>query len=83
MPEITVPETTVPETTTEPFVEPEIIITDKPGVSADSVDGLVIGYMGDNDANGTVNIKDATNIQKYIAKLISFSTKQSALSDGR
>ncbi len=81
VPETTVPETTVPETTTEPFVEPEIIITDKPGVSADSVDGLVIGYMGDNDANGNVNIKDASNIQKYNAKLISFSTKQSALSD--
>ncbi len=63
------------------FVPPVLVISDTPDVDISSVDGLIIGYMGDNDGNDSINIKDATNIQKYIAKLTAFSARQSALSD--
>lgn len=37
--------------------------------------------MGDSDMNGKLNVKDATGIQKYLAKLVEFDEVAQALSD--
>lgn len=39
------------------------------GTAFDSVDGVAIGYIGDADESQDISIKDATAIQKHIAKL--------------
>ena len=58
-----------------------IVVTDNAELLEDSIDGIVVGYIGDSDVNDVVNIKDATNIQKYVAEIVPFTSKAIALSD--
>lgn len=44
-------------------------------------DGLVIGLMGDVNDDKKINIKDSSEIQKYLAKYICLNEKFKALSD--
>lgn len=50
-------------------------------ISKDKTEGDLIGQIGDSDNNGTVNIRDATNIQKYAAGLVTFSARALSLGD--
>ncbi len=59
----------------------KVVITEEAGVDKESVKGTVIGYVGDNDGNDTVNIKDATNIQKHLADIVSMNENSVLLSD--
>ena len=58
-----------------------VVITEEAGVDKESVKGTVIGYVGDNDGNDTVNIKDATNIQKHLADIVTMNENSVLLSD--
>lgn len=51
------------------------------GDSFSSVDGNVYGYVGDADENGKVNVRDATTIQKSLAKIVTLSENAKTLSD--
>ena len=51
------------------------------GDSFSSVDGDVYGYVGDVDENGKVNVRDATTIQKSLAKIVTLSENAKMLSD--
>lgn len=51
------------------------------GVSFESVEGTAVGYMGDADNSKDVSIKDATAIQKHIAKLETLSGDALLLAD--
>ena len=59
----------------------DAVINDTEGNDASSIDGELYGLMGDADANGTINVKDATQIQKYAAKLITLDETSEALAD--
>ncbi|MBQ8794902.1 MAG: dockerin type I repeat-containing protein [Clostridia bacterium] len=50
--------------------EVKLVITDEPDVDISTIEGTVIGIIGDTNKDGRVNIKDSTNIQKYLAKLV-------------
>ncbi len=58
----------------------DAIINDVEG-DASGIDGDVYGLMGDADANDKINVKDATQIQKFAAKLITLDEKCEALAD--
>ncbi|MBQ8573041.1 MAG: starch-binding protein, partial [Ruminococcus sp.] len=57
------------------------VISDVEGNDATSIDGELYGLMGDTDANGTINVKDATQIQKFAAKLVELDETSEALAD--
>ncbi len=59
----------------------DAIINDAEGSDASGIDGELYGLMGDSDANGKINVKDATQIQKFVAKLIELDETNEALSD--
>jgi len=61
--------------------EAEILITGDINIDLEAINGRAIGFIGDVDLSGKVNIKDASNIQKYMAKLMTFSEKNKALAD--
>lgn len=46
-----------------------------------SANGLYVGQYGDSDGNSKINIKDATNVQKYVAGMISLSQNCIAVSN--
>lgn len=69
---------TADEATTD---EAKIVISDEPKVPAYSVDGMVIGYIGDVNDDDKINVKDATAIQKCTARIITFSLKSQMLAD--
>ncbi len=55
---------------TSAYTLPEgFAVSSDEGTAFDAVDGTAIGYMGDADNSSDVSIKDATAIQKHIAKL--------------
>jgi len=66
--EDTEPATNPTETTTQPQ-------TTEPQATEGTVSFAVSVIMGDTDFSGKVNIKDATLIQKYIAKMVEFDGK--------
>ena len=69
---------TVDEATVD---EAKLVLSDEPKVDASSVKGTVIGYMGDSNVDGKINIKDCTTIQKHVAKIIVLNEQAKALSD--
>lgn len=56
-------------------------VSENEGATADSVNGTSIGYVGDADMSDDISIKDATAIQKSIAKLVTFTDTQELLAD--
>lgn len=63
------------------FDEVKLMLSDEPKVDASSVNGTVIGYMGDSNLDGKINIKDCTAIQKYLAKYTLLNEQAKLLSD--
>lgn len=63
------------------FDEAKLVMSSEPKVDASSVNGTVIGYMGDANLDGKINIKDCTTIQKHVAKIIILNEQAKALSD--
>jgi len=61
--------------------EVKIVISEETNIPHYNIKGTVVGYIGDVDVNDKVNIKDATAIQKYMAKIIYFSEQSKALAD--
>ena len=57
---------------TETYTEPQTTVPRE---------GAKAYIMGDADLNGKINVKDATGIQKYLAKLVDFDEISQALSD--
>ncbi len=57
------------------------IVNDAEGNDASSIDGELYGLMGDSDSNGKVNVKDATQIQKAAAKILTLDETAEALAD--
>ncbi|MBQ8001393.1 MAG: dockerin type I repeat-containing protein [Ruminococcus sp.] len=51
------------------------------GAAFDSVEGQVIGYVGDADESNDVSIKDATAIQKHVAELVTIEGNALLLAD--
>lgn len=47
----------------------------------DSIAGNVIGYIGDVNASDSINVKDATAIQKHLASIIKLSDDSLTLAD--
>lgn len=68
-------------TETEPL-NPDALETSKTE-GADKSQGLgyIFGYLGDVDLTDTVNIKDATTIQKHVASLLSLKDSNITLAD--
>lgn len=67
---------------TSAYTAPEgYAVSNDEGAAFDSVDGIVIGYLGDADESADVSIKDATAIQKHIAKLVNLSGDSVLLAD--
>lgn len=56
-------------------------ISSEEGAAPESVSGKAIGYLGDADLSEDISIKDATAIQKSIAKIITFTDTQETLAD--
>lgn len=87
----TVPPTTVAPTTVKPTTAP-VVTTVKPTtvpvttVKPTTVPATTVAYeelaKGDVDKNGTVNINDATLLQKYIAKIVALDSNQLRVADG-
>ena len=69
---------TVDEATTD---EAKLVLSEEPKADPNSVNGTAIGYMGDANSDGKINIKDCTSIQKYVAKIIILNEQAKALSD--
>lgn len=61
--------------------EAELKISDQPKAPESSVDGMVIGYIGDTNTDGKINVKDATAVQKHLAKLINLGERAKLLGD--
>ena len=59
----------------------DAVISDTEGNDASSIDGELYGLMGDSDSNGKINVTDATQIQKFAAKLIELDETSTALAD--
>lgn len=74
----TADEATIDEATVD---EAKLVLTDEPNVPAESVNGTIIGYMGDSNLDGKINIKDCTAIQKYLAKYTLLNERAKLLSD--
>ena len=53
----------------------------KPGVPLDSVKGIPYGYIGDADLNGRITVKDATYIQKSVAKIVELNDNSMLLAN--
>ncbi len=71
------------ETVTQPITEPvpttvETQPTTTRGVEepTESVPGVELVLMGDSDMSGKVNVKDATRIQKMLAKMVELDAKE-------
>lgn len=43
--------------------------------------GIYVGQFGDSDGNGSINVKDATNVQKYVAGMITLPQSRIAASN--
>ncbi|MGN0453313.1 MAG: starch-binding protein, partial [Ruminococcus sp.] len=56
-------------------------VADVPGLDETSIDGEVYGLLGDADFNDTVNVKDATAIQKNAAGLQELDAIATVLAD--
>ncbi|MBQ7386242.1 MAG: dockerin type I repeat-containing protein [Ruminococcus sp.] len=61
--------------------EAKLVMSSEPKVDASSVNGTVIGYIGDANLDGKINIKDCTAIQKYLAKYTLLNEQAKLLSD--
>lgn len=61
--------------------EAKLVISDQPKVDASTVDGTVIGYIGDANVDGKINVKDATAVQKHLAKLLNLGERSKLLGD--
>lgn len=61
--------------------EIKLVITDKPYSDLSAIEGTVVGKIGDTNKDDKVNIKDATTIQKHLAKLIYLSEGPKLLAD--
>lgn len=57
------------------------VISDSESNDPSSINGEILGLMGDSDGNNTVDVKDATEIQKYAARMISLDDTAAALAD--
>lgn len=56
-------------------------ISNTEGADKNSVVGNVIGYIGDVNSSDTINVKDATAIQKHLASIIELSDDSLTLAD--
>lgn len=56
-------------------------IAETPDIAPEDIPGEIIGRLGDTDNSQTVNVKDATSIQKFVASLIEFKEDVKALAD--
>ena len=54
---------------------------DSPGSLADISAKIDLRHLGDTDADGKVNIRDATFIQKFLADLVSMNETSKAVAD--
>ncbi len=67
---------------TSAYTLPEgFAVSSEEGAAFDSIEGEVIGYVGDADNSGDVTIKDATAIQKHIAQLVTIDKNAQLLAD--
>lgn len=57
------------------------VISDTEGADKTATDTYCYGYIGDTDGNDSINIKDATTIQKYLANLIMLKDTNLILAD--
>ena len=57
------------------------IVNDAEGNDASGINGEILGLMGDADGNEKINVKDATQIQKFAAKLIELDETSMDLAD--
>lgn len=75
------PSTAEPDTTEEPTTD-EPATTEEPTTDAPNTTNPVTTYIfGDANGDGTVNIKDATYLQRYLAGFESLSDTQLKISD--
>lgn len=56
-------------------------VADTPGTDETGINGEVYGLIGDADTSDTVNVKDATAIQKNVASLLEFDSFQKVVAD--
>lgn len=54
----------------EQTIPPSYWIAETPDLAPEDVPGTFLGFMGDADHNNSVNVKDATAIQKHVAGII-------------
>lgn len=57
------------------------IISAEAGVPLSSVNGTAYGYVGDSDLDGKMTVRDATNIQKFVARMVKFTDNSRFLAD--
>ena len=56
-------------------------VDSKAGGNVASINGKVYGFIGDSDMNNKINVKDATNIQKALAKIVTLNYVSELLAD--
>lgn len=61
--------------------EEKLVISDVPKSDSDNIDGLVIGYIGDVNKDDKINVKDATYLQKSLAKIVYLTESAKLLAD--
>lgn len=61
--------------------EPYYWVAETPDIDPEELPGTVAGLMGDTDNNNTVNVKDATAIQKHLADIANFEGVSLHLAD--
>ncbi len=73
--------TTVPQEVTTITTEPSENVTTAPQTTPTTTAPKSEFEIGDVNTDGKLNIKDATTIQKFCAKMVSFTAEQEALAD--
>ncbi len=66
---------------TEPLDPDTLEISETEGADKSEGLGYIFGYLGDVDLTDTVNIKDATTIQKHVASLLNLKDSNITLAD--
>lgn len=74
----TADEASVDEASTD---EAKLVISDEPKLDSANISGLVIGYIGDVNEDDKINVKDATYLQKSLAKMIYLTESAKLLAD--
>lgn len=65
----------------ENTIPPKHWIAEETDIDPTDIPGTIFGILGDTDKNDTINVKDATNVQKHLANIVTIDEIALVLSD--